>query len=60
VKIGVIVPAAASDASGARPSWPAIRSFAQAAEAHGLDSVWMFDHFFYKPSEGPTDGQLEA
>jgi len=60
VKIGVIVPAAASDASGGRPSWPAIRSFAQSAEAHGLDSVWMYDHFFYKPSEGPIDGQLEA
>ena len=60
MKIGVILPAAASDASGARPSWPAIRSFAQAAEAHGLDSVWMFDHFFYEPPDGPIDGQLEA
>jgi probable F420-dependent oxidoreductase len=60
VKIGVIVPAAASDSGGDRPSWPAIRSFAQAAEAHGLDSVWMYDHFFYKPSDGPIDGQLEA
>jgi len=60
VKIGVIVPAAASDSEGDRPSWPAIRSFAQAAEAHGLDSVWMYDHFFYKPSDGPIDGQMEA
>jgi probable F420-dependent oxidoreductase len=60
VKIGVIVPAAASDVGGGRPSWPAIASFARAAEAHGLDSVWMYDHFFYKPSSGPIDGQLEA
>jgi alkanesulfonate monooxygenase SsuD/methylene tetrahydromethanopterin reductase-like flavin-dependent oxidoreductase (luciferase family) len=60
VKIGVIVPAAASDSDGGRPSWPAIASFARAAEAHGLDSVWMFDHFFHKPSSGPIDGQLEA
>jgi len=60
VKIGVIVPGAASDAGGDRPSWPAIESFARAAEAHGLDSVWMFDHFFHKPSSGPIDGQLEA
>ena len=60
MKIGVIVPGAASDAGGDRPSWPAIASFARAAEAHGLDSVWMFDHFFYKPSSGPIDGQLEA
>jgi probable F420-dependent oxidoreductase len=60
VKIGVIVPAAASDSDGGRPSWPAIESFARAAEAYGLDSVWMFDHFFHKPSGGPIDGQLEA
>lgn len=60
MKIGVIVPAAASDSDGGRPSWPAIASFARAAEAHGLDSVWMFDHFFHKPSSGPIDGQLEA
>lgn len=60
MKIGVIVPGAASDAGGDRPSWPAIASFARAAEAHGLDSVWMFDHFFHKPSSGPIDGQLEA
>jgi probable F420-dependent oxidoreductase len=60
VKIGVIVPAAASDAGGGRPSWPAIASFARAAEARGLDSVWMYDHFFHKPSSGPIDGQLEA
>ena len=59
-KIGVIVPAAASDSEGGRPSWPAVRSFARAAEAHGLDSVWMYDHFFHKPSDGPIDGQLEA
>jgi alkanesulfonate monooxygenase SsuD/methylene tetrahydromethanopterin reductase-like flavin-dependent oxidoreductase (luciferase family) len=60
VKIGVVVPAAASDSDGGRPSWPAIVSFARAAEAYGLDSVWMFDHFFHKPSGGPIDGQLEA
>ena len=60
MKIGVIVPAAASDSDGGRPSWPAIRSFARSAEAHGLDSVWMFDHFFHKPSSGPIAGQLEA
>ena len=60
MKIGVIVPAAASDSEGGRPSWPAVRSFVRSAEARGLDSVWMYDHFFYKPSDGPIDGQLEA
>jgi alkanesulfonate monooxygenase SsuD/methylene tetrahydromethanopterin reductase-like flavin-dependent oxidoreductase (luciferase family) len=60
VKVGVILPAAASDSQGGRPTWPAIRSFARASEAHGLDSVWMYDHFFYRPPDGPIDGQLEA
>ena len=41
MKIGVIVPAAASDSDRGRPSWPAIASFARSAEAHGLDSVWI-------------------
>jgi probable F420-dependent oxidoreductase len=57
MKIGVILPA---DTGIERSGWPTIRSFAQAAEAHGLDSVWMFDHFFYKPSTGPIQGQHEA
>jgi alkanesulfonate monooxygenase SsuD/methylene tetrahydromethanopterin reductase-like flavin-dependent oxidoreductase (luciferase family) len=60
VKIGVILPAAEVDSEGSTPRWPAIRSFALAAEAHGLDSVWMFDHFFNEPPSGPIEGQLEA
>ena len=60
MKIGVILPAATSDAEGGHPSWAAVRSFALAAEAYGLDSVWMFDHFFHAPPDGPIDGQLEA
>ncbi len=60
MKIGVIVPAAEGDGEGATPRWPAIRSFALAAEGHGLDSVWMFDHFFHAPPGGPIEGQHEA
>ena len=60
MKIGVILPAGEGDGPGETPGWPAIRSFAQAAEAQGLDSVWMFDHFFHKPAEGPIRGQREA
>jgi alkanesulfonate monooxygenase SsuD/methylene tetrahydromethanopterin reductase-like flavin-dependent oxidoreductase (luciferase family) len=58
MKVGVILPAAEGDGDG--PGWPAIRSFALAAETRGLDSVWMFDHFFYKPPVGPIEGQQEA
>jgi probable F420-dependent oxidoreductase len=59
MKIGAILPAA-DDAGLPTPRWPAIRSFAVAAEAHGLDSLWMFDHFFYRPPDGPIEGQHEA
>jgi alkanesulfonate monooxygenase SsuD/methylene tetrahydromethanopterin reductase-like flavin-dependent oxidoreductase (luciferase family) len=62
VKIGVILPAAEGDGEGGdgTPTWREIRAFALAAEEHGLDSVWMFDHFFHKPSNGPIRGQHEA
>jgi probable F420-dependent oxidoreductase len=60
VKIGVILPAAESGGDGATPGWPAIRSFALAAEARGLDSIWMFDHFFNAPVSGPIEGMHEA
>ena len=60
MKIGVILPAAEGDGNTETPEWPIVRSFARAAEAHGLDSVWMFDHFFYRPATGPIEGQHEA
>jgi probable F420-dependent oxidoreductase len=59
MKVGAILPAA-DDAGMPTPPWPAIRSFALAAESHGLDSLWMFDHLFYRPSDGPIEGQHEA
>src|SRR4029450_116853 len=46
VKIGVILPAAQVDEHGGTPDWRTVQSVAQAAESHGLDSVWMFHHFF--------------
>ena len=57
MKIGVVVPADEADGEGATPPWAVTRSFALAAEAHGLDSVWMYDHLF----EGPDDdGKIEG
>jgi alkanesulfonate monooxygenase SsuD/methylene tetrahydromethanopterin reductase-like flavin-dependent oxidoreductase (luciferase family) len=60
VKIGVILPAAEADGPGEMPGWPAIRSFARAAEAQGLDSVWMFDHLFDQTEAGSIQGMHEA
>jgi probable F420-dependent oxidoreductase len=45
---------------GRTPGWDEVASFAQAAEARGLDSVWMFDHFLHQPESGPARGQHEA
>lgn len=60
MKIGVILPASEADAQGKTPSWPSVRSFAQAAEARDLDSVWMFDHFFDRSDQGKVEGMHEA
>lgn len=57
MKIGVVVPADEADGGGATPPWSVTRSFALAAEAHGLDSVWMYDHLFGGPDE---DGRIEG
>ncbi|MEA2521714.1 MAG: hypothetical protein QOI81_1360 [Actinomycetota bacterium] len=49
-----------SQVKGQTPSWPSLRSFALAAEAQGLDSLWVFDHFFDKAKDGTVTGQHEA
>jgi alkanesulfonate monooxygenase SsuD/methylene tetrahydromethanopterin reductase-like flavin-dependent oxidoreductase (luciferase family) len=60
MKIGVVVPAAEADGDGATPSWSVTRSFAVAAEQRALDSVWMFDHLFYRNENGQIEGMHEA
>jgi FMNH2-dependent dimethyl sulfone monooxygenase len=61
MKIGVILPMSVVDTpGGGMPSWSEIRAFAQRAEAAGLDSVWVFDHFYNDPLDGPIEGQHEA
>lgn len=59
MKIGVVLPG--SEDFGAIPEWPEIRDFAAAAEASGIDSLWVYDHFYYDPEDGsPIVGQHEA
>jgi len=60
VKIGVILPAAEADGRGQTPGWPAIGSFARAAEVRGLDSLWMFDHLFDQTEDGSIKRMHEA
>src|SRR3990172_7828616 len=59
MEIGVILPAAQTGARDGTPGWQTVRSFAQYAESCGLDSVWMFDHFFDR-SRAWTQGMQEA
>jgi probable F420-dependent oxidoreductase len=59
VKIGVDLPAASSVGTPL-PSWADVRSYALAAEAAGLDSVWMFDHFFNRRDDGSIQDMYES
>jgi len=49
-----------SDGAGRAPSWPDIRAFAEHAEAAGIDSVWVCDHFFGSMPSAPPEGVHEA
>lgn len=60
MKVGVVLLAAEVDGQGKTPGWDEMRSFALAAEARGLDSVWMFDHFLSTLPTGEIEGMHEA
>jgi alkanesulfonate monooxygenase SsuD/methylene tetrahydromethanopterin reductase-like flavin-dependent oxidoreductase (luciferase family) len=59
MRIGVVLPIADEDADGNVPSYAAIRDIAVAAEAAGLDSVWVFDHLLFR-FDGETTGIHEC
>ncbi|MEV4513938.1 LLM class flavin-dependent oxidoreductase [Dactylosporangium sp. NPDC049525] len=60
MRIGVTLPMSASDGPGRMPGWPDVRALALHAEAAGLDSVWICDHFVSEPGDRPPEGVLEA
>ena len=59
MKIGIVLPIAQEDGDDAVPSYAAIRDVALAAEAAGLDSVWVFDHLLFR-SDGVATGIHEC
>jgi probable F420-dependent oxidoreductase len=59
MKVGVVLPIA-QDPAGRVPSFPELRAVAEAAEAGGLDSVWVFDHLLFRFGEDPTSGIHEC
>jgi probable F420-dependent oxidoreductase len=60
MRVGVTVPMSVSDGSGRISSWPEILAFARHAEAIGLDSVWVCDHFLSSPPGGAVEGIHEG
>ncbi len=60
MKIGVDLPAAEEAGGTSLPSWADVRAYALEAEAAGLDSVWMFDHFFNRRDDGTIQNMYEA
>ncbi len=60
MKIGVDLPAAEEAGGTALPSWADVRAYAIEAEAAGLDSLWMFDHFFNRRDDGTMQNMYES
>jgi alkanesulfonate monooxygenase SsuD/methylene tetrahydromethanopterin reductase-like flavin-dependent oxidoreductase (luciferase family) len=60
MRVGVIVPMSLSDGTGRMPGWGDVAAFAQHAEAIGLDSVWVCDHFLSGPPGRPPEGVHEG
>lgn len=48
MRVGIVLPIEQPDDADAPPAYPEIRAIAQAAEAAGLDSVWVFDHLLFE------------
>jgi len=54
VKVGLVLPQAPEDGAGG--TWAEIAGLAAQAEAGGVDSIWLSDHFLYRPPQGPEVG----
>jgi alkanesulfonate monooxygenase SsuD/methylene tetrahydromethanopterin reductase-like flavin-dependent oxidoreductase (luciferase family) len=53
MKVGLMLPLANEDEP---PGWTELRGLAEAAEAGGLDSVWVADHFLAQSEDGAIRG----
>jgi alkanesulfonate monooxygenase SsuD/methylene tetrahydromethanopterin reductase-like flavin-dependent oxidoreductase (luciferase family) len=58
VRIGIVLPIEEAP-DGTAPSYPTIREMAVAAEAGGLDSLWIYDHLLFR-FDGVESGLHEA
>jgi probable F420-dependent oxidoreductase len=55
VKVGLVLPQSAPDGFGS--SWSEIATIARQAEAGGIDSLWLIDHFFNRDDGVPVGGE---
>lgn len=60
MKVGLVLPIAEGELSGRTATYPELRAVAQAAEAGGLDSVWVYDHLLFRSPPAPTTGIYEC
>ncbi len=60
MKIGVMGPLEEGGNAGKTPTFGDLREMAVAAEAAGLDSFWLADHFIFRMPETDESGQFEA
>jgi probable F420-dependent oxidoreductase len=60
MRVGTILPIAEGDGPGRTPSWTEILRFAQHAETVGVDSIWVYDHFFSNEPDKEPAGIHEA
>jgi alkanesulfonate monooxygenase SsuD/methylene tetrahydromethanopterin reductase-like flavin-dependent oxidoreductase (luciferase family) len=58
VKVGLMLPQAPEDGAGG--TWAEISAVARQAEDGGIDSLWVCDHFLYRPPDGTEVGYHEA
>jgi probable F420-dependent oxidoreductase len=60
MKIGVAINHVQDADSGVMPAYDGMRDLAQAADAGGLDSIWLFDHLLYRFEPEATTGIWEC
>jgi probable F420-dependent oxidoreductase len=60
VKVGVVINHSQLQASDRTPAYSELRDLTQAAEAGGLDSIWLFDHLLFRFDDEATKGIWEC
>jgi probable F420-dependent oxidoreductase len=60
MKIGVVLTISPDSDTAPVPAYSEVREKAQAAEASGLDSIWLYDHLLYRVDPEKTVGVWES